>query len=133
MVNRFGLKQVLRPAIYALAVNIFVAIWIVFYFEKIIRNTASLLFMVAAMAVFAPIFFWMKPRDGVWWVYDVLVVLFHLLFSSILWLTVSLLDLGWAILTVYFIELVIVAFLSGIIGLDLLVTVLGKIRKRICR
>jgi hypothetical protein len=127
-----NLKKAFRPAIYALAVNAFVAIWIVFYFEKIIRNAASLFFMVAVMAVFAPIFFWMKPRDGAWWVYDILVVLFHLLFSSILWLTVSLLDLGWAILTVYFIEIVIAVFFACVIGLDLLVTVLGKIRKRIC-
>jgi hypothetical protein len=132
MANRFGLKKVFRPAIYVLAVNVFVAVWIFFCAEKIIRDTALLFFTVAVLAVFAPAFFWMKPRDGAWWVYDSLVVLFHLLFSSILWLTVSLLDLGWAILTVYFIEIVIAVFFACVIGLDLLVTVLGKIRKRIC-
>ena len=130
MVNRFGLKKVFRPAIYALAVNVFVAVWILFYYEKILNNIASLLFMVAVMSVFAPIFFWMKPRDGVWWVYDVLVVLSHLLISSILWLTVSLLDLGWTYLAVYVVEIVIAVFLACVIGLDLLVTVLGKNRKR---
>ena len=133
MANRSGLKKVFRPAIYALAVNVFVAVWIFFYAEKIIRDTASLFFTVAVLAVFAPIFFWMKPRDGAGWVYDSLVVLFHLLFSSILWLTVSFLDLGWTNLAVYFVEVVVAVFLACVIGLDLLVTAVGKIRKRICR
>ena len=128
-----NLKKVFRPAIYALAVNVFVAVWIFVCAEKIISDTALLFFTVAVLAVFAPVFFWMKPRDGAWWVYDSLVVLFHLLFSSILWLTVSFLNLGWTNLAVYFVEVVVAVFLACVIGLDLLVTAVGKIRKRVCR
>ena len=126
-----NLKKWMLPIGHALLVNATVATLTLLYHGKVIGDVASLVFLLAVLAVGAPAFFWMKPREGAPWVSDLVTACAHLVFSGALWGMAALLDLGWTKAMLYWALLFVFVFYACLIGLDLLIALLRKMRKTV--
>ena len=126
-----NLKKWMLPIGHALLVNATVATLTLLYHGKVIGDVASLVFLLAVLAVGAPAFFWMKPREGAPWVSDLVTACAHLVFSGALWGMAALLDLGWTKAMLYWALLFVFVFYACLIGLDLLIALFRKMRKTV--
>lgn len=126
-----NLKKWMLPIGHALLVNATVATLTLLYHGKVIGDVASLVFLLAVLAVGAPAFFWMKPREGAPWVSDLVTACAHLVFSGALWGMAALLDLGWTNAMLYWALLFVFVFYACLIGLDLLIALFRKMRKTV--
>ena len=126
-----NLKKWMLPIGHALLVNATVATLTLLYHGKVIGDVASLVLLLAVLAVGAPAFFWMKPREGAPWVSDLVTACAHLVFSGALWGMAALLDLGWTKAMLYWALLFVFVFYACLIGLDLLIALLRKMRKTV--
>ncbi len=122
----------LLPAVHPLAVHAAVAVLILLYHGKAIGDVASLVLLLAVLAVGAPAFFWMKPREGAPWVSDLVTACAHLVFSGALWGMAALLDTIRTSAMLYWALLFVFVFYACLIGLDLLVALFRKLRKTVC-
>lgn len=121
----------LLPAAHPLAVYAVVTVLTLLYHGKVIGNVASLVLLLAVLAVGAPVFFWMKPRDVAPWKSDLITACAHLVFSGALWGMAALLDLGWTNAMLYWALLFVFVFYACLIGLDLLIALFRKMRKTV--
>ena len=126
-----NLKKWMLPIGHALLVNATVATLTLLYHGKVIGDVASLVLLLAVLAVGAPAFFWMKPREGAPWVSDLVTACAHLVFSGALWGMAALLDLGWTKAMLYWALLFVFVFYACLIGLDLLIALFRKMRKTV--
>ena len=126
-----NLKKWMLPIGHALLVNATVATLTLLYHGKVIGDVASLVLLLAVLAVGAPAFFWMKPREGAPWKSDLVTACAHLVFSGALWGMAALLDLGWTKAMLYWALLFVFVFYACLIGLDLLIALFRKMRKTV--
>ena len=126
-----NLKKWMLPIGHALLVNATVATLTLLYHGKVIGDVASLVFLLAVLAVGAPAFFWMKPREGAPWVSDLVTACAHLVFSGALWGMAALLDTFRTNAMLYWALLFVFVFYACLIGLDLLIALFRKMRKTV--
>ena len=126
-----NLKKWMLPIGHALLVNATVATLTLLYHGTVIGDVASLVLLLAVLAVGAPAFFWMKPREGAPWKSDLVTACAHLVFSGALWGMAALLDLGWTKAMLYWALLFVFVFYACLIGLDLLIALFRKMRKTV--
>ena len=126
-----NLKKWMLPIGHALLANATVATLTLLYHGKVMGDVASLVLLLAVLAVGAPAFFWMKPREGAPWVSDLVTACAHLVFSGALWGMAALLDLGWTKAMLYWALLFVFVFYACLIGLDLLIALFRKMRKTV--
>ena len=121
----------LLPAAHPLAVYAVVAVLTLLYHGKLIGDVASLVLLLAVLAVGAPAFFWMKPREGAPWKSDLVTACAHLVFSGALWGMAALLDTFRTNAMLYLALLFVFVFYACLIGLDLLIALFRKMRKTV--
>ena len=126
-----NLQKWLLPAAHPLAVYAVVAVLTLLYHGKLIGDVASLVLLLAVLAVGAPAFFWMKPREGAPWVSDLVTACAHLVFSGALWGMAALLDTFRTNAMLYWALLFVFVFYACLIGLDLLIALFRKMRKTV--
>ena len=126
-----NLKKWMLPIGHALLVNATVATLILLYHGKVMGDVASLVLLLAVLAVGAPAFFWMKPREGAPWVSDLVTACAHLVFSGALWGVAALLDTFRTNAMLYWALLFVFVFYACLIGLDLLIALFRKMRKTV--
>lgn len=126
-----NLQKWLLPAAHPLAVYAVVAVLTLLYHGKLIGDVASLVLLLAVLAVGAPAFFWMKPREGAPWVSDLVTACAHLVFSGALWGMAALLDTFRTNAMLYWALLFVFVFYACLIGVDLLIALFRKMRKTV--
>lgn len=126
-----NLQKWLLPAAHPLAVYAVVAVLTLLYHGKLIGDVASLVLLLAVLAVGAPAFFWMKPREGAPWKSDLVTACAHLVFSGALWGMAALLDTFRTNAMLYLALLFVFVFYACLIGLDLLIALFRKMRKTV--
>ena len=126
-----SLQKWLLPAAHPLAVHAVVAVLTLLYHGKVMGDVASLVLLLAVLAVGAPAFFWMKPREGAPWVSDLVTACTHLVFSGALWGMAALLDTFRTNAMLYWALLFVFVFYACLIGVDLLIALFRKMRKAV--
>ena len=121
----------LLPAAHPLAVHAVVAVLTLLYHGKEMGDVASLVLLLAVLAVGAPAFFWMKPREGAPWKSDLVTACAHLVFSGALWGMAALLDTFRTNAMLYWALLFVFVFYACLIGVDLLIALFRKMRKTV--
>ena len=126
-----SLQKWLLPAAHPLAVHAVVAVLTLLYHGKVMGDVASLVLLLAVLAVGAPAFFWMKPREGAPWVSDLVTACTHLVFSGALWGMAALLDTFRTNAMLYWALLFVFVFYACLIRVDLLIALFRKMRKAV--
>ena len=126
-----SLQKWLLPAAHPLAVYAVVTVLTLLYHGKVMGDVASLVLLLAVLAVGTPAFFWMKPREGAPWVSDLVTACAHLVFSGALWGMAALLDTFRTNAMLYWALLFVFVFYACLIGLDLLIALFRKMRKTV--
>ena len=126
-----NLKKWMLPIGHALLANATVATLTLLYHGKVMGDVASLVLLLAVLAVGAPAFFWMKPREGAPWVSDLVTACAHLVFSGALWGMAALLDTFRTNAMLYWALLFVFVFYACLIGVDLLIALFRKMRKTV--
>ena len=121
-----NLKKWMLPIGHALLVNATVATLTFLYHGKVIGDAVSLFLLFAALAIFAPVFFWMKPRDVAPWKSDLITACAHLVLNAVLWLIAEVLELGWTNAMLYFATQCTWVFYACLIGLDIIIALFRK-------
>lgn len=126
-----SLQKWLLPIGHALLANATVATLTLLYHGKAMGDVASLVLLLAVLAVGTPAFFWMKPREGAPWKSDLVTACAHLVFSGALWGMAALLDTFRTNAMLYWALLFVFVFYACLIGLDLLIALFRKMRKTV--
>lgn len=127
---KLDFKLLVRFAVYALAVNFCACALFVLHTERVIDDIAFLLLTIVVLAIAAPIYFFVKPRRGTWWLQGALTVAFHLVIGCTYLQIIGHLDLGWTFLAAVWQEWIVTAFFACVVGLDLLIAGVGHFRKK---
>ena len=130
MKAKLDFKLLIRPAVYTLVVNFCACALFVLHTERVIDDSAYLLLTIVVLAIAAPIYFFIKPRRGTWWLQGALTVAFHLVIGCTYLQIVGHLDLGWTFLAAVWQEWIVTAFFVCVVGLDLLIAGVGHFRKK---
>ncbi|MBQ9161715.1 MAG: hypothetical protein IJX74_00425 [Clostridia bacterium] len=120
-------KCFLKSIVYVFSVNVLVTLVMLLYANHIIRDTISLIIILAIFTVSAPLYFFIKGNTSCPWLYTAVSGISHIAFTAVRILVFNAAYNGWETAMFFYAEIFTVAFFVAVLLLDVAVRVIKAV------